>query len=275
MENEQTKKNMSLTSAERSKSMTKDECKILSLDLETSPIQAYSWGPKYESNLIEFIEHMRILSFSAKWLNGKHITKGWPDYKGYKKGVLDDKEITKELWNLLDEADIVLAQNGKSYDVKVMNARFAFHNMAPTSPYKTLDTKLEARKYLRLPSYSLNDLCDYFGLGRKKEHEGFSLWLKCISGDKSAWKRMLAYNRHDVVLLEKLYLRLRPWMNHPNLGMYTDKLVCPNCGSGKIQSRGYAISSVTKYKRFQCTNCGKWGRDTKNINTNRLIVPTQ
>lgn len=232
------------------------------IDLESSPIQAYSWGPKYESNLIEFIEHVRILSFSAKWLGGKQITKGWPDYKGYKKGSLDDIFIVKELWSLMDEADIVVGQNSKSFDVKLMNSRFAYHGLTPPSPYKQVDTKLEARKYLRLPSYSLDDLCDYFKIGRKVHHEGFVLWTGCMAGDPLSWKKMLKYNSWDTILLEKLYLKLRPWMvNHQNLNVFTQNgIVCNKCGSNKLQSRGTAVTQTNRYQRAQCQNCGGWQR---------------
>jgi hypothetical protein len=50
------------------------------------------------------------------------------------------------------------------------------------------------------------------GLGKKEEHEGFGLWLKCEAGDKAAWKRMRSYNRKDVKLTEDLFLDYLPWI---------------------------------------------------------------
>jgi len=235
--------------------------KTASFDLESTPLSAYTWGPKWETNLIEVREYTQILSYSWKWLNGKHITKGWPDYKGYKAGVLDDEAIVKEIWKLFDEADIIIAHNGKQFDIKMANARFAFHKLPPPSPYKVVDTKTEAKKYLRLPSNSLDDVGDYFGIGRKLHHEGFPLWTGCMAGDQKSWRAMLAYNKQDVVLLEKIYLKLLPWMaSHANVGMFTDKTVCPKCGSGKLQARGWAVNKTTKYRRIQCQDCGGWGR---------------
>lgn len=248
------------------------ESKILLIDIETTPLEAYSWGPKWETNLIEFIEHTRILSFSAKWLGGKHITKGWPDYKGYKKKILDDKAITEDVWKLLDEADIVIAQNGKSFDIKIMNARFAFHKLTPPSQYKVIDTKLEARKYIRLPSYSLDDLCDYFDIGRKMHHEGFPLWTGCMAGDMKAWAKMKKYNMWDVVLLEKIFLKLRPWIRSLNLGIYNKDEVCTRCGSKRLQYRGYQVNLTTRYRRLQCQDCGSWMRSTKNIQERKPLV---
>src|SRR3990167_5856097 len=110
--------------------------KILFLDIESTPIIAYTWGPKYEANLIEVIEQTRILSFSAKWFGGKYITRGWPAYKGYKKGALDDKAVCREMWELLNSADIVIGQNIKAFDVKIINARFLFNKLGLPAPYK-------------------------------------------------------------------------------------------------------------------------------------------
>lgn len=242
-----------------------DSPKILTIDIETSPILNWSWGPKYETNIIKIVKESKILSFSAKWLHGKQITKGLPDYKGYKKGTfnIDDKEIIKDIWNLLDESDIVVTQNGRAFDTKTINSRIIFHKLSPPSPYKIVDTRTVAKGNLRLASYSLDDMCSYYGIGKKSEHEGFALWEKCMEGDMDAWKRMLKYNAHDVLLTEELYLKLRPWMaSHPNLGIFNGKLSCTKCGSTKIQSRGFTITRTKKYKRAQCQSCGGWLRYT-------------
>ena len=68
-------------------------------------------------------------------------------------------------------------------------------------------------------------------------------------------------------------MSMLPWIqNHPNVGMYTDKMACPKCGSGKIQSRGFQINQTTKYKRIQCQDCGGWGRITENIQFIKPLV---
>ncbi len=254
--------------------MIKQEPKILTFDIETTPIEAYTWGPKWETNLIQVQEESRILSYSAKWLNGKHITKGWPNYKGYKKGVKDDKAIVRDIWELFNELDILIVQNGQAFDVKTMNSRFLFHKLTPPSSYKVVDTKREAKKYLRLPSYSLNDMCFYFGIGRKEEHEGFPLWTKCMAGEKAAWKRMLRYNKKDVAITEKLYLVIRPFMSsHPNVNMYKKPgMFCPKCGTDKLNWEGWHRNKTTKYHSFSCKDCGSWGRDTHNVQEIKPLV---
>lgn len=243
----------------KSKVLEVQEGKILSIDIETTPIKAYAWGPKWETNLIEILEDSRILSFSAKWLNGKQITKGLINYAGYKKGILDDQAIMAEIWKLLDEADIIVTQNGKAFDVKAINSRLLFFGFPPPSPYKVIDTKTEMKKISKLPSYALEDMCRYYEIGSKQEHEGFSLWKKCIAGDAAAWKRMLDYNAHDVVLTEELYLKIRSWISgHPNMSAFTGKQNCNRCGSDHIQSRGYYTTKTSRYRKVYCVACGGW-----------------
>jgi DNA polymerase III epsilon subunit-like protein len=237
--------------------------RILTIDLETTPIQAYTWGPKWETNLIDFVEHSQILSYSAKWYGGKQDTKGLCDYTGYKPGKIDDKQLVKEVHSLIDAADIVVTQNGIDFDMKILNTRFLKHGMSPPSPYKNVDTKREVKKYFRLPSNSLNDIGQYFGLGKKLEHEGFPLWLRCMAGDMKAWTKMKKYNAQDVALTEKVYEKLLPYMKtHPNIGMYTGGHSCGKCGSSHLQKRGYERTTASVFQRLQCFDCGGWSRES-------------
>jgi DNA polymerase III epsilon subunit-like protein len=240
--------------------------RILTIDIETSPIVAYTWGPKWETNLIEVVEQGQIICYSAKYLNGKQITKALPDYKGYKPGKLDDKNLVKDIHKLISNSDIVVTQNGVNFDMKYINSRFLIHNLPPASPYKNIDTKIEAKRYLRMPSYSLDDMGEYFGLGRKMEHEGFALWKKCMAGDKQAWNKMKKYNAQDVLLTEKVYLKLRPFMKtHPNVAAFDEVVGCPKCGSEDFQKRGYQVNTSVKYQRVQCNDCHGWYKIGKAI----------
>lgn len=225
----------------------------------------------WEQNVIDFKSQWYIMCFSAK--NGEHITKGLPDYPGYKKGSEDDRKLVKELWHLLDKAEIVVAQNGDAFDLKKINARFAYHKLPPPSPYRTVDTLKVARKYFAFSSNKLDHLGASLGLGRKLEHEGFPLWRRCMLGDKKAWKKMKAYNKQDVLLLEKVYFRFLPWIkNHPNLNTYSDSTVCPKCGSKELLKRGYQFNQTTKYARIQCKSCGGWSRSPVNLQEQKPIV---
>ena len=235
--------------------------RILIVDIETFPNQAFVWG-KYDQNVIRFIEQKCIATFAAKWLGtSKMITAKLPDYDGYAPGSYDDKAITADIWKLFDEADIIVAHNGDQFDVKYCQARFIVHGMNPPSPFKTVDTKKVVKNVANFNSNSMDDLCDLFGLGRKIKTD-FDLWEGCIRGNKSAWRKMLEYNVHDVVMLEKLYLKLLPYaVQHPNFTQ--GEIACPKCNSTNIQWRGLQRAVTCSYRRFQCQKCGGWGRTTQ------------
>lgn len=240
---------------------SEESLKILLIDIETAPNLGWTWG-KWEQNVIQFERETFMLSFTAKWLHSsKFITYGLSDFPDYDKDKQSDKELCRKLWDLLDEADVVIAHNGDSFDIKKTNARFIVNGLGPPSPYRTIDTKKVAKKYFSFNSNSLNDLGELFSLGHKAPTGGFKLWLDCMEGKKEAWKKMKQYNKQDVALLEKIYLKLRAWIkNHPNIGVNNSKHSCHACGSSNVQKRGYTYCRMSKYQRIHCKDCGSWSQ---------------
>lgn len=230
--------------------------KILLFDLETTPNLSYTWG-KWEQNVIAFKKEWELLSVAYKWLGEKEvycITR--PDFKDK-----TDKSISRELKKLLDEAEIVIAHNGDEFDIKKSNAKFIEHGLGPTSAYQKIDTKKVAKKYFKFNSNSLDDLGNLLGVGRKEKTGGFDLWLDCMAGKKEAWKLMAKYNKQDVLLLEQVYLKLRPWMEqHPNLAILSNRpSSCPKCGSTRsLINKGIISNRINTYKRFLCRDCNSY-----------------
>ena len=76
---------------------------------------------------------------------------------------------------------------------------------------------------------------------------------------------MEAYNIQDVVLTEEVYQIMLPWVDNLNIPIYNevDVPACSNCGSYSIQYRGVQVAVTRSYRRFQCQECGKWGREVK------------
>ena len=247
--------------------------KILVVDIETAPNLGYTWG-KWQQNVISFKEDWYILSYAYKWLGDKKThAKSLTSYKSYEKGSMDDKELCADLWKLFDEADIIIAHNGLSFDIKKSNARFIIHGFNPPAPYKIIDTKLEAKQYFKFDSNKLSELGKYFHVGTKLQTGGFQLWLGCMAGQKKSWKTMVEYNKQDVVLLEKVYLKLRGWIkNHPNLNiLQLTNDNCPNCGKDTLKRSGIVSTRVWVYKRYQCTTCGAWCRGKRIVNKGGMV----
>lgn len=246
--------------------------RILLLDIETAPNVGYIWG-KWEQNVLEFIDHWYILSYSYKWIGEKTEVVAISDYKNYKPGVTKDEIIVRDLWRLLDEADVVIAQNGDAFDIKKINTRFLQHKLTPPSPFKTIDTLKIARSKFAFNSNKLDEIGRDLYEGRKIQHRGFPLWLDCMAGKANAWKEMKAYNKQDVNLLYRIYKRFLPWIsNHPNLSNYKAVSCCPKCGSIKLRKKGYSYNKTTKYPRFVCMDCGGWGRIRINVQETSPLV---
>jgi len=236
--------------------------KIVLLDIETAPNLGWVWG-KYDQNVIAFYSTTYILSFAYKSLGDADITvRALPDYKGYTKDRANDELLSRDLWSVLDSADIVVAHNGDAFDIKRSNARFIAHDLPPPSPFKTVDTLKIAKKHFKFESNKLDDLGQYLAVGEKLAHTGFKLWRGCMDGDPEAWKQMKEYNAQDVALLEEVYLKLRPWATtHPNLNLYgggSDTVKCSSCGSDHVQKRGYSYAVTQVRQRFQCVDCRHW-----------------
>lgn len=166
---------------------------------------------------------------------------------------------------LLDEAEIVIHYNGNKFDIPVLNREFLKHGLGPPSPYRQIDLYRVVKQMFRFESNKLKSILKDLSLEEKLDHEGWPLWVGCMKGKPSAWRKMGAYNRNDVAILEPLYERLRPWIGqHPTLAL-EDGLACPKCGSRQYQQRGKQMATAKVYTRYQCSSCGGWFRSSKSL----------
>lgn len=234
--------------------------KILLLDIESSPNTAHVWGLWQQNvSINQLMESSYVLCYAAKWYGDKKVM-----FDSVHKSK--PKKMLKGIHDLLNDADAVVHYNGTKFDIPTLNKEFLLHSFNPPSPYKQIDLLRVVRSNFRFPSNKLDYVAQRLNLGKKHEHEGHELWVKCMNGDKDAWKRMEKYNIQDVVLLENLYGNLLPWIkSHPNHNLFSDGHVCPNCSSSSLQRRGTAISATGTYQRYQCRSCGTWSQSTKSI----------
>lgn len=243
--------------------------KILIFDIETSPLRAFIFATRlWNTNVNEeqVLSQWFTLCWSAKWLFDNKIMSDRLTPKEAREE--DDSRIVKSMWKLLNEADIVVAHNGDRFDVPNMNTRFIVNNLPPTSPYQTIDTCRIARKQFGFSHNNLNALAKVFGF-RVKLETNFELWKRCVDGEEKALRRMEEYNKHDVRLLEEVYMKIRPWIHsHPNLGLYIESTepVCSNCGSKTVTKEDkFYYTPAGKYQLYRC-ECGAYIR----VRTNSL-----
>jgi len=247
--------------------------RVATLDIETSPILAYVWSLWKQTVAVNQIHtDWTILSFSFKWLDEKKIIHHNTGGRGANK-VRDDAALMRKLWELLDEADIIIAQNGVAFDAKKITARFIELGMRPPRPYRIIDTMLEARRVARFTSNRLAWLSEILTDTPKSVHKrfpGFELWAECLADNPEAWVEMRKYNNIDVRATEDVYLKLRPYIvGHPNVANFSaeTEIQCPKCGSAEVQWRGVARTQTGEYRRYQCKSCGGWARSRYTQNT--------
>lgn len=247
--------------------------KVLILDIETAPMEVYSWGMFNQNfGLEQVMLHSSILSWSAKWMGAPAETIMYMDVRN-QEDVRNDKEILGPLHSLLDEADCVITQNGVRFDIPKINSRLAVHKFKPYSSFKNIDTLQIAKKVFGFDSNKLAHLTELFCEKYKKldhsEYPGFSLWKACMDGEQKAFKVMEKYNKHDVLALEELYVdHLMPWDNSVNFAAFSDeyKFRC-NCGNDEVLPRKghYHITKRSKFQKYVCTVCGKEHRGSENL----------
>lgn len=235
--------------------------KILLMDIETAPISAFVWRVWQENIGLEQIEKdWFTLSWAAKWLYDSRVMGEVLTPKESKEE--DDYRIVKKLWQLFNEADIIIAHNGDGFDIPKMNTRFVLWGFEPPSSYRSIDTLKEARKHFSFTHNRLDYLGEVFGVGRKIETD-FKLWKACLQGEKKSLDKMLKYNKQDVLLLEEVYLKLRPWIkSHPNLSIFMDGKHCPYCGNDKLENSGKYATQCNIYQSLRCKKCGGISRFT-------------
>jgi hypothetical protein len=247
---------------------------ILAWDLENSPISGYVWG-LFDQNigLNQIISVTEVICFGARWIDGKNKGKRVV----IKSGFRDGKQVMLDtLWSLLDQADAVVSWNGASFDTKHAQREFIQAGMRPPSPYKEIDLMRVVKNKFRAPSNKLDYWADLLLGHRKVDTGGFQLWKGCMDGNEKAWRTMYRYQKQDVDLLVDLYEILLPWItNHPNRALIDGLgIACIACGSVNLQKRGYSVTGVCKYQRYQCQDCGKWLKDGKSIpQAERVLRP--
>lgn len=242
--------------------------KILLYDIETAPLSAYLFGIWQQNVNLDFLNaDWFMLSWAAKWLDEEEIFSDvvTPDEATSE----NDKRICVSLWDMIDEADIVIGHNVDKFDVKKMNTRFLFHGLQKPSLYETIDTLKVLKKNFAITSNRLDYFNKWMGM-EGKLHTDAKLWARCLKGEQEALDLMLEYNENDVIILERDYIKLRGWIdNHPNTNVYNniEECQCANCGSESITWGGYKHTKVGKYKSYRCNHCGHVGHSRFNVLT--------
>jgi predicted RNA-binding Zn-ribbon protein involved in translation (DUF1610 family) len=211
----------------------------------------------------QVIEPGRVICWAAKWLGDKEV---FFDAEWLTNGLrrLGHEDFLDSLHDMFEDADAVITYNGNKFDEPVIRTEFLKRGWNPPAPHKSIDMYQVVRKQFKLLSNRMDYVGEFLGLGRKVETGGFELWRDVVLHENpQARKKMERYNKRDIILLEKIYKRMLPWIpNHPAHGHHDHGYdhTCPTCGSKKLQRRGTHKTKVSTFQRYQCQSCGAWSR---------------
>jgi len=229
--------------------------KVLILDIETSPIDAYTWGIWQQNvGLNQIKQSTRMLTWAAKWENSDEVYLGSESFQSHEDMVL-------EIYDLVNEADAIVGFNSQAFDMKHLNREFIEIGLSPPEKYKNIDLLRVVKTQFKFPSNKLDYVAGVLLGEHKLDTGGMSLWIECLNGNMDAWKRMEDYNIEDVLLTERLYHHIQGWIpGHPNRALWVEdqsEPICPNCGSDNIVRKGIERPArVNAYQRYKCNDCG-------------------
>ena len=243
---------------------------IYLLDIETSPIEAYVWG-LYDQNISHnhIIKDWEILCVCYRKLGVKEPTRISTALE-YLKNPQDAKklgepmthqQLAQRLWEVLNDADIIIAHNGIKFDNRKIRAKLKLAGLPPPRPYKVFDTLKVCRSNFGFTSNRKDYLSKVLGGDGKLDTGGMKLWIDCLNGDFDAWQKMIDYCGVDLDELERIYLEVRAWDNkHPNLQLYfkDSQERCGTCGSMNLLpiEDKVAVTSTSAYELVGCQDCG-------------------
>lgn len=244
--------------------------KIFIFDIETAPIEAYVWGIHDQNiSLNQIKKDWSFIAWAGKWLGEPANKTVYFDNRD-KKDPRNDRELIKRLWKYLDEADIVITQNGDKFDIKKFNARAAIYGLDIPSYFRSTDVMKESKSVFGFTSQSLEYTAGVLNTKYKKlkhnKYPGMELWKEVLKGNQDAWKEMEIYTRHDVLSTEEKYQKIYPWIKTHNMAAYFDdaNLRCL-CGSQNLYKKGPVYTDNGKFQGYKCRDCGKRPRGRTNL----------
>lgn len=125
-----------------------------------------------------------------------------------------DKRISQTLINAMSKVDMLVTYYGTGFDIKFMRSRALYWGQDfPTYGQKFhLDMYYRARSLGKLHRNSLGAHTQFLGIDGKNHVLGEE-WGRARCGEPAALKYVVDHNVEDVVILEELYQRYKPFFN--------------------------------------------------------------
>lgn len=205
-----------------------------------------------------------LLCVGYKWLGEKKVNVlSLGDYPTFSSDPTNDKELVRDFLKVYAEADLAIAYNGILFDRPWLIAKVLEHGLEIPPNIPMQDPYFCVKSNLRISRKSLQNTAYYLKLSNEKTPVEGRIWKKAAVGHRGSLAYIIRHCKADVLVLEELYLRLRPLMR-THFRLSDDLGKCRYCNSPKLQARGTAITKAKGLqRRVQCQACAGW--DTRTL----------
>lgn len=197
-------------------------------------------------------------------------------------------KIIEEFDSIIKTADVAIGKNSNRFDNKMLNGLRIFTSEPgmPEWVKKTDDLEQQMRKYLRLPSQSLDYISSQFGLGGKIKMDFndwilIDRWVTCLTlrkqgmDDKAldiycnymyrtnlvtvlkegllTYNKMCKYGIKDTKDTRTLWNRLS---RHFEPRFDPSLPCCTNCNGFRRKKSGFGYTAKGRHQRYTCLDCG-------------------
>lgn len=233
--------------------------KRLFFDIETSFYVGWFWRPSWKASIgpHQIIQDKKIICIGYKWQyeDRVHMLKWDKDQ--------DEKVMLRKFMKVLGEADEIIGHNGDKFDLKYLRTRCIQEGILMFPKYRTLDTLLKARRYFNFPSNKLGEIAKFLKVPQEKQNVDYTLWTDVVlKKDKKALKKMCNYCAQDVIVLESIFEKMCPYIDHNTnhaVQRRLDKWHCPECTSDNVKLSHTDTTPMGYIKRhMKCLDCRKF-----------------
>lgn len=229
----------------------------LFFDIETSPNVGLFWKAGYKEKIdySNIIKERAIICICYKWEGEKEVY-----YLTWDKKQCD-KKLLKDFILVANQADEMVGHNGDRFDLPWIRGRCVHHKIPMLPTYVTIDTLKISRQKFRFNSNRLDYVASFLGIGKKIKTD-FNLWKDIVLGKSQlAMDKMVKYCKGDVILLERVFDRLKGYVEpktHYGVIFKQDRGTCPECGSDELvrNKRRTTATGLVKIQ-YICKTCNR------------------
>lgn len=239
--------------------------KVGYVDIETSPYLVYTY-PTYKAFIGQHqVEEESKVTSAVLMLEADKVP--WVFQWEFLEGKGDDSSMLEELVEELNKCDIIVAQNGDSFDIKVLQNRVKDLGLTPLKNIITLDTLKVSRRSFKQVSHSLDARSRKYGYGGKIKQD-MDDCIAVAKGDKKKQAIRIKYNIKDVTDMRKVFFKELDYYSLPLsflnlLRTYVKETreYCKKCAARRqkkfeIHKVYVKIKSGGKRKQvWECKNC--------------------